>query len=474
MPPRNPIRRFSNLVSLKLSASKPIEQPAPSAEGTRTLAQFLSTSREKYLNDIRAEPHKGAEWTVVMGNEAGDLDSLASSVAFAWLQSEIYKKPTIPLLQLERDDIDLRAENIHALHLAGITKPKEELLYLTDVKGFSPFPSQNFALVDHNRLGALYTAANPSAKIIAVLDHHEDEGLYKDTASPRTIEPSGSCASHVAALCPPELPADLATLLLTAILIDTNGLKPGGKALATDIYAAGFLASRSTFASKLPGKLVTALLDDPKAGPGPNALYEASAIRELTATLVAKKGGVSHLSGRDLLRRDYKDYQYVVDGKTVRAGLASVPVPLKAWGKGGKFEEAAVAWMRERELVVLGVLTSFRDSDTFGGSGKGKHRREQAWLVYDAPAEGKEKAADGEAVNVEKLAARLWNGLEDNVELKLKKHKKFDFEKGDNLPSGAKGRGYNQKNVNATRKVTAPVLKNIFEVPEPAATPEKN
>ncbi|KAF5384179.1 hypothetical protein D9615_003368 [Tricholomella constricta] len=443
MPVRNPIRRLS--YALKLS-SKPVEQTPPKPD-TPTLAQFLASSREKYLNDIRATPP--------------NLDSLASSIAFAWLQSEVHKKPTIPLLQLERDDLDLRAENIEALKLAGITEPKDQLLYLTDMKEFSPFPSHNIALVDHNRLGAAYN----SAKVVAVIDHHDDEGLYKDTANPRTIAKAGSCASHVAALCPSELPADLATLLLSAILIDTNGLKPGGKALATDLYAAGFLASRSTLAPNLPGKLVTALLDDPNARP--EALYEAGAIRELSAALAAKKASIAHLSGRDLLRRDYKDYEYVVDGKTVRAGLASVPVALKRWGKDGKdgeLEKAAGEWMRERGLIVLGVLTSFRASDKLGKSGKGKHKREQAWVVFDAGAEEKEQGVD-----VEKLAARLWKGLEGSTELKLKKHKKIDLEKGGKLPTGAKGRCYAQGNVDATRKVTAPLLKNILEAPEPAA-----
>ncbi|KAF8062198.1 exopolyphosphatase [Lyophyllum atratum] len=488
---RNPIRRLS--IALKMN--KPPEA-TPAAPGT--LVQFLTQSRGKYLCDIHATPSKAGEWTVVMGNEAGDLDSVASSIGFAWLQSEVHKKPTIPLLQLDRDDLDLRAENTYALRLAGIDKPKEQLLFLTDLADIKPFPSQNFALVDHNRLGALYTASNPSAKVVAVIDHHEDEGLYKDTANPRIIAPCGSCASHIAALCPSEVPSDLATLLLCAILIDTNGLKPGGKATPTDLYAAGFLASRSTLASELPQKLVTALLDDPKSKP--EALHDVPAIRELKKTLVQKKGDISHLSGRDLLRRDYKDYSYTLPwagGQTVKAGIASVPVSLKSWAKDGALEEAAIPWMKERGIDILGVLTSYNA----GKKGKGKHKREMAWVVYggaekekeeekeegdktEAGAEagsgaqaGAEAEAGAEADPIEgifdKLPARLWKGLEDSGELKLKKHKKFDLEKAGKLPAGARARVYRQNNGNATRKVTAPLLKNILEAQEPEPTPTK-
>ena len=38
---------------------------------TNALTHFLTNSRQRYLDDIRATPARGSEWTVVMGNEAG-------------------------------------------------------------------------------------------------------------------------------------------------------------------------------------------------------------------------------------------------------------------------------------------------------------------------------------------------------------------------------------------------------------------
>ena len=45
------------------------------------------------------------------------------------------------------------------------------------------------------------------------------------------------------------MPGELATVLLCAILIDTGGLKPKGKALAVDYVAAYHLLPRSSLAS---------------------------------------------------------------------------------------------------------------------------------------------------------------------------------------------------------------------------------
>lgn len=132
------------------------------------LAQFLSSSKKNFLENP-------TECSVVMGNEAGDLDSLASSIAYAWFNSNIHGHPTVPLIQIEHEDLILRPENIHALQAAGIHHPRDQLLCLTDVAHLKPFPTRSFMLVDHNRLGQAFTS---NAPVTAVIDHHEDEGMW--------------------------------------------------------------------------------------------------------------------------------------------------------------------------------------------------------------------------------------------------------------------------------------------------------
>ncbi|KAF9011824.1 hypothetical protein BDQ17DRAFT_1387401 [Cyathus striatus] len=414
--PKGPFRRLSVALRLK-SAYVPY-----STLDTSSLAQFLSSSKSKYLKD---------------------------RYRFAWIQSEVHKKPTIPLMQFERDDFSLREENLYALRLAGVNNPREELLCLTDLTEFKPFPSHNFALVDHNRLAGLFSTDNPSARVTAVVDHHEDEQLYKDAADPRIITPAGSCTSLVASLFPPEIPPELATLLLCSIFIDTDGLKPGGKGLKVDHESAESLVHRSTLAPSVPNSFT----GNQKATS--ITLFDAQAVKDLTTELNDKKSDLSHLSAWDLLRRDYKEYSYALswapNEPTIKAGLATVPT-----GKGGYGMD------ENRGLTALGILTSFRDGSKPGKSGRGKHKREMAWIVLD-DAELPQRAGMP-SLDTTELAKRLWKGLEDDEVIKVKKHKKLSqLQNGDELPPKSNARVYKQGNADANRKIVAPLLKNILQ-----------
>ncbi|KIK55576.1 hypothetical protein GYMLUDRAFT_62509 [Collybiopsis luxurians FD-317 M1] len=427
--------------------------------GTSVLADFLATTKENYLRDIRSGTGKANEWTVVMGNEAGDLDSIASAVAFAWLRTQALSQPTISLLRTDREDLDLRAENVYALGLAGLSRPKDELLFVSDLAEFQPFPSSKFALVDHNRLASTFVPADPPS-IVAVVDHHADEGFYEDTAEPRIVVPSGSCASHISTLledAKAEFPPELATLLLSAILIDTDGLKPGGKAIDVDRRAADFLVRKSTVASFLQGQGFNS--SNGTVTTSSSSLYESEVLQSLSNILSTKKEDVSHLGPRDLLRRDYKEYDFVLpwhpSESTIRAGLSTVPVRLSEWALDGKLETEGEAWMKERGLHILGVLTAYR------GATKGKRKREMAWIIRtDSPP----SPSDGE-FDFDALAGRLWKGLEADEVLEVKEHKKYANGTVDGIVESfphLRVRVYTQ-NPHATRKVTAPVLKAIME-----------
>lgn len=302
---------------------------------------------------------------------------------------------------------------------------------------------------------------NPAGHVVAVLDHHQDEGLYPD-ANPRVVTPCGSCSSHVSPLCPAELPAELATLLLCAILIDTDGLAPGGKATQVDRDAALFLAPKSTIGNTIPSPSALS----PIHHPNPDALSEVQSIITLTKTLSDKKSDVSQLGALDLLRRDYKEYTYKLSWATgqptIKVGLSTVPSPLSAWGTDGKLEKETVVWMQRRGLTILGVLTSFRDvkKKLLGKKKIGKHKREMAWIILDGNDLAK-TSSDG--LTTAALARRMWKALEANEEIKVKRHKKFDLEDSKNLPKGAKARVYKQGNAHATRKVVAPLVKEILE-----------
>lgn len=446
----NVVRRLS----LALAGTK---QPVLSASSDVSVAQFLASTKEKYLADIQAG--NGQEWTVAMGNEAGDLDSVASCIAVSWIRSIIQHKPTVPLVQIQREDLHLRAENIYALKLAGIDKPGEQLLLLNDLKDFTPFPSTNFALVDHNRLVPPYADVS-AAKVLAVIDHHEDEHLYED-AEPRIIAPAGSCSSHIAHLCPSDLPEELANLLLSAIVIDTAGLAQGGKAIKVDYEAAAFLLPKSSWRDSVPSKQ-RSQPSESLGGP----LEDHKVVKSLNSELARRKTEVSHLSGQDLLRRDYKEYSfstsYLHPAKPViKAGLSTVPAPLETWGNVEKLQTDAQTWMKQRNLTILGILTTFRGSPK-KASAKGKHRREMAWIIRTDADVGDGYPA--EELNYDELATKLWNGLEANDEISVKTHKAWSGKKSkERLGPSLRIKVYKQKNARATRKAVAPLLRAIME-----------
>ena len=340
----------------------------------------------------------------------------------------------------------LRAENLHALELAHLNADAD-ILCIDDIPhtAESGFPSSSFALVDHNRLNPRFSHSNPDARVVAVVDHHEDEGLYHDTANPRLIVvPTGSCASLVTQLFQdhPEgsnsLPPELATLLLCSILIDTSGLKPGGKAEAADRRAARFLIPRAAAHgqqcdSTAPpdAALSTASISlssmDTGAEGGRTGIglaigalnekepHETPGIQELHATLQEKKASVAHLGTLDLLKRDYKEYTMTPaqsPERQILVGLSSVPVGFAGWlPRHADFWSETEKFMVDRGLTVLGILTSFRDMEKPGKSGKGKHRREQMYVVRGD----------------EDLATELFDALEEAEELRLKRKKFPEF-----------------------------------------------
>ncbi|VDB83162.1 unnamed protein product [Peniophora sp. CBMAI 1063] len=462
------IRRLS--VFKGKSPSTPTGPSAGAAPGARDLAQFLDYQKVSYRRAV--EQHQARQWSVVMGNEAGDLDSLASAIAYAWYATNHLQQLTVPLVQIDREDFALRAENLHALESAGI----DPTILLTADE--IPAPSgETYALVDHNKLDSRFalvsfpaasgsslshgsnhsTPGSPisaESKVVAIVDHHADEGVHLD-ANPRIVEQSGSCASLVTRLFSSipnyTIPPELAVLLLSAITIDTNGLKEGGKAVQVDRDAADWLLPQANLDAS------TSFASKDKDS------YRA--LRDLNDTLQSKKNDVAHLDTRDLLRRDYKEYTFApawAPDKTLRAGLATVPRGLKGWladlrpssaGTNAKgkdksspdFWDACASYMDERELDVLGVLTSWRDDGRIGS--RGKHRREQAWLLRTASES-------------DELPRRLWAGLEESKALKLKRKdgKRYAWYK-----DGWVARVYEQGDASATRKATAPLLRDIVE-----------
>lgn len=439
------------------------------------------------------------------------------------------KLNTVPLIQTPRPDLWLRAENLYAFSRSGfgdvLNDPEKlDVLCLDDLPKSFPFPSHKFSLVDHNRLGSRFAKDNPNATVVSVIDHHADEKLYKDTANPRIITvPTGSCASLVADLindqCPTEvaLIPELATLLICSIVIDTSGLKPGGKAEDPDRRAMAYLLPRSTFVPALP----TPVID---IGPGTH-FNDIPVLKDLTKNLKTRKEDVSRLGTRDLLRRDFKECALTpswAKDSQIRVGLTSVPVGFASWIPRDKdFYGTVEGLVKEQQLAALVILTSFDEEKESKKSEKkdkkdkkkdekkgekedekedgkedekedGKKKKDKKKDKKGDKKDGKEDKKDKKDKKTDKekakgkhkrqllavvadnkdLALKLFPGLEKNSELQLEER---SFEKfGAKKATGDFGwvlqaKVYRQGNPDATRKTVAPIVMEVVEGPPNAS-----
>jgi exopolyphosphatase len=129
------------------------------------LNHFLREARTDFLANAA---HSSAPLRVVMGNEAGDLDSLVCAIAFSYLSYHRDSKAQrwYPLVQTERQDFKLRAENQLALKTCLIDE--DHIISLDDwTRTVQSEEAPEIALVDHCKLAARW---KPDLTVKAVID----------------------------------------------------------------------------------------------------------------------------------------------------------------------------------------------------------------------------------------------------------------------------------------------------------------
>lgn len=343
-------------------------------KGVGHFSEWSRQTKKEFLIDWQV----GAEskWTIVQGNEAGDLDSMTAALAWAYhlehSANTSNPRRAIALLQTPSHALDLRPENKLALHRSQMTSGHEDLLTLDelpeDPETLGP-KLRGIVLVDH---------AEPlrkwrDAKILSIFDHHTDAGAAPH-AEPRIFEKTASCTTLVARQMfdereklPEEyhLPHELLELILSAVAIDSGGLT-GDKTTDADVHLSKRVLKRSNWSEReLEG--VMEKLDD---------------------KLSKAKKDLDDLGLRDLLRRDWKGD--IIDTPspktpTVSLGLASVPYGMEQQIEKTDFQElfhwSAVhaAWTAETGVDISVVLSKYKVKE----HGKKKKIRQITLSVRD-------------------------------------------------------------------------------------------
>ncbi|WFC96963.1 exopolyphosphatase [Malassezia brasiliensis] len=388
-------------------------------EPPQALPAFLAWAKHEALAHLAGEA-PASRLVLIMGNDAGDLDSAASAIALSYVlaHAPAYAAglgfPTgtafVPLVQTPRAELAQRRENLLVYEALGV--PLDALLTIDDLGvdvgrsvALSPHANVGLGLVDHARLAPAWGTGR---HVDLVVDHHEDDGAYLD-ARLRIVrapsrEPVGSCASLVADVYADALRGTggrmdraVADLLLSAIVLDTHHVRmaPAGKATPTDAEAFVRLVPASSFAfgaapafAELAAQYgaQTTLPDaaDAAGAAAPGVTRDAQAhTRAWARALRAVKGDVAHLDTAALLSRDLKTLWAPTPRGHVVLGVASVPVSVAAWvsgayrhgGEPASTTHAAAeaqwrvwwgalrAFLVARRIDVLVVLCAYTDPD---------------------------------------------------------------------------------------------------------------
>ncbi|KAF2469920.1 DHH phosphoesterase [Lindgomyces ingoldianus] len=380
---------FALLTSLTASAIPPT-QPHPQAvfeasasqdiigiakEGVGHFSEWSRATKKEFLVDWQAS--KESEWTIVQGNEGGDLDSMTAALAWAYhlrhsTQNTSSPIKAIALLQTPADALDLRPENKLALDNSKMTSGHEDLLTLDELPEDPETLSRKIrgiVLVDHAKPLRKWR----NAKILSIFDHHIDRGAGPE-AKPRIFEKTASCTTIVARQMLDELeklpeeyhmPHELLELILSAIAIDSSGLT-NSASTEEDVKTSARVLKRSNWAKRD--------LED--------------VMEDLDDRLSDAKKDLDHLGLRDLLRRDWKGD--LVDTPspntpTVSLGFASVPYSMDAQIVKTEFKELFdwfaihAAWTAEISVDISISLNKYKTRK----NGEKKKIREIVLVVRD-------------------------------------------------------------------------------------------
>lgn len=246
-----------------------VRSGATSDDRSLWLAAMLIPWLAQSLLQFRSGPAvDGASVAIVsIGNDAGDLDSLASSIAIADWQpiGGCDGRPLwMPVAPFARCDFRLRQDACLLFDHLGFTMDEfgapVELLYLDEAEDaalsgrWRDAGGLGLALVDHNACVPGVAAAF-GERVVAIVDHHNDEkrhdpaseaagaaddalaAMLRGSPPLRVVDPAmGSTCSLLAErmdVVPPTgsgglsaHSAELRTLLLSAIAVDCRGFDP--------------------------------------------------------------------------------------------------------------------------------------------------------------------------------------------------------------------------------------------------------
>lgn len=350
----------------------------------KSFASFLdSTSSASIADSISNSNYAERKKNVILGNQAGDADSIISALTLGYIMSSISSSDTlqVPIVSISRAEMELRRDAVLLLDLAGICI--QTLLYVDDdivtnhLLPLSSLPSDSsmnigITLVDHNKLRPIFSHLN--SLVTEIVDHHKDEGYHEHVSSEygkRNIAFENSDAT-VASTCTlvaerlfESMPDDslessidgaLGLSLLGVILLDSINMLPDAKkGTPRDEAAIQQLLKCTDWASLC--KTVPSLIDEATIDKiFPNGRCNMPDRHALFDLLIGAKSDPnfwSKMSAINCFRIDYK--KFIVDD-TSSIGLSSVLIRMDDLLAKEGFVESMKAFIVSEDLNLFGIL----------------------------------------------------------------------------------------------------------------------
>lgn len=359
-----------------------------------SFVEFLSKTHYDNHDNVKNNPK-----LVVMGNEAGDADSILSALALSFVldqQRGSYSDESsavIPLVSIPKEDLSLRPDVVLLLKAANIDS--EKLFYLSDNLSLqnlfqSSQPSKDrpaseewvqnlsICLTDHNSIR--YNLSHLRDNVCLIVDHHQDEENHpKVTGTSRDIAFRDGKAT-VGSTCTlvterlfqlrnntsetKNIDANLALILLGTIILDTVNMDPtSGKGTERDKAAIEKLLECTDWFSlhHTHPNLFSLKKENEKLKPCPSHIF-----KWLSEAKFDSKFWMG-MSAFDALRIDYKRFEKsssleeeeALLQKNLAFGLSSVLIPIHDMIQKPQFISDTQLFMSNNhaKVTLLGILS---------------------------------------------------------------------------------------------------------------------
>ena len=402
---RTRARNREAVANARKTTTLAVSAAATKGMSTEGLNAFLARAKEMFRT------RDAGTCDVVVGNEACDLDSVASALAYAYVTSAAMTDGiVVPIVPCKANELDLRPDIKRALERAGVER---ESLLFADAETVAKTP-KSVCLVDHNALSVRMFPVKWNERVTRVIDHHEDSGMYADKAK-RVIELIGSCSSLVYrdVLAPVSQSRDLkevAQLLLSANVLDTRFLDTSTtRAAPVDFSAADSLRR---------------VLE-----------WSEADMRDEYEALSAARHDQSSFTCGQLLAKDYKQWKM----GEFEVGIASFGVKLQdliARQDASLIDTECVRFIDACKIDILFMMSSFEDEEN--------HKVYTRQIAVTASASARD-------VNLDDIMGKL--GVATPLE-------KIHLAEG--APDALRNQSYRMGDVKASRKKVQPLLLDLF------------